>query len=382
MSQLPITSRIKRSPLLKGSPYKQTETPEASVIAAGKDKEVKKKEIIETGASENFEGEKATGKAAEDWAKQNEFCKGKPKGTPGCAGFHKFEGGGTEEITTTTTEKGDDVIAPTYSKRTGDVQTNFEGRQLGRQTKFKNRLVRQSKNKLAKAEDKMANFQKKYSKPGIDKKTGKPISTFTAPKAGEKGYKQYMKLDSKITENKNELADFEAGSSNQAEVMRSGKTIGKNYRMDEDRRDTAADQTKDERIAQVRAEQEAANNIVSNSQAENAVEVNNSVTSTETEKKPADTTQYGKYETKPTAFQMRSAFKMKAKSPAAKKLQGNQGQLPQHLQDAIKAAPESPAKLGPLAAIAGKALVGALVSKAASGSKMRSGFKMKGYGKK
>ena len=43
MSQLPITSRIKRSPLLKGSPYKQTETPEASVIAAGEDKEVKKK---------------------------------------------------------------------------------------------------------------------------------------------------------------------------------------------------------------------------------------------------------------------------------------------------------------------------------------------------
>ncbi len=49
-----------------------------------------------------------------------------------------------------------------------------------------------------------------------------------------------------------------------------------------------------------------------------------------------------------------SAFKMKAKSPAAKKLQGAQNTLPQHLQDAIKAAP----------------------------GKMRSGFKMKGYGKK
>ena len=49
-----------------------------------------------------------------------------------------------------------------------------------------------------------------------------------------------------------------------------------------------------------------------------------------------------------------SAFKMKAKSPAAKKLQGAQNTLPQHLQAAIKAAP----------------------------GKMRSGFKMKGYGKK
>jgi hypothetical protein len=49
-----------------------------------------------------------------------------------------------------------------------------------------------------------------------------------------------------------------------------------------------------------------------------------------------------------------SAFKMNPKSPATKKLQGDQGSLPQHLQAAIKAAP----------------------------GKMRSGFKMKGYGKK
>jgi hypothetical protein len=74
-----------------------------------------------------------------------------------------------------------------------------------------------------------------------------------------------------------------------------------------------------------------------------------------------------------------SAFKMKGKSPATKKLQGAQNTLPQHLQDAIKAAP---AKLGPLAAIAGKAVLGALANKAVSPGKQRSGFKMKGYGKK
>ena len=78
-----------------------------------------------------------------------------------------------------------------------------------------------------------------------------------------------------------------------------------------------------------------------------------------------------------------SAFQMKAKSPATKKLQGNQSRLPQHLQDAIRQAPESPAKLGPLAAIAGKAIIGGLVSKALSSNKMKSSsFKMKGYGKK
>ena len=40
----------------------------------------------------------------------------------------------------------------------------------------------------------------------------------------------------------------------------------------------------------------------------------------------------------------RTPFKMTTKSPLAKALKGNQGKLPQALQDAIKAAPESPAK--------------------------------------
>ena len=45
----------------------------------------------------------------------------------------------------------------------------------------------------------------------------------------------------------------------------------------------------------------------------------------------------------------KSPFKMAPKSPLTKALKGNQGKLPQHLQEAIKAAPESPAKamMGP-----------------------------------
>ena len=39
-----------------------------------------------------------------------------------------------------------------------------------------------------------------------------------------------------------------------------------------------------------------------------------------------------------------SPFKMAPKSPMLKALKGNQGKLPQQLQDAIKAAPESPSK--------------------------------------
>jgi hypothetical protein len=41
----------------------------------------------------------------------------------------------------------------------------------------------------------------------------------------------------------------------------------------------------------------------------------------------------------------KSPFKMAPKSPLTKALKGNQGKLPQHLQEAIKAAPGSPAKL-------------------------------------
>ena len=377
MSQLPITSRVKRSPLLKGSPYKQNETPKASTTAQGEDTT----EIITN----------TTTTEDPNLTSFKERCGkfgGKNSAAAAAAGCVWADDAKDPEPVTTTTEeevvvKGEDVIAPTYSKRTGDVQTNFDGRQLARQTKFKNRYVRQSKNKLAKSEDKMANFQKKYSKAGVDA-DGNPTNTFTAPKPGEKGYKQYMKLNARVTENQTELADFEQGSKNQAEVMRSGRTIGKTTRMDDDRRDTAGDQTKDERIAQVRAENAAQNQIVteSNSQAENAVKVNSNTGGGDNAVEgEADNTKYGEYKPAPAAMKP-SAFKMKAKSPAAKKLQGNQGRLPQHLQDAIKSAPESPAKLLPLAAIAGKALVGALASKAVSSNKMRSGFKMKGYGKK
>ena len=39
------------------------------------------------------------------------------------------------------------------------------------------------------------------------------------------------------------------------------------------------------------------------------------------------------------------AYKQSPRSPLAKALKGNQHKLPQHLQDAIKAAPDSPAKM-------------------------------------
>ena len=60
------------------------------------------------------------------------------------------------------------------------------------------------------------------------------------------------------------------------------------------------------------------------------------------------------------------AFKMNARSPLMKTLVGGQKNLPEGLKNAIEAAPESPAKIVPLVAMAGKAIVGSLASKAAN----------------
>jgi hypothetical protein len=361
---LPITSRVKRSAILKTSALKQTaeeiakksaqqggNLPPTSIVGAGEDREVEKTETVVTGPTEKFEGELATGKAAEEWAKQKAYCEGKPKGTPGCSGFHKFEGGGTEEITTIETVPGEDVEIQTAKKREGKVQTNFEARQLGRQTKFKNRLARQAKIKQAKNTAKGG---------GTFDEEGNYVKGTKLKGKAKRQFIKDAKLKAKAEENRRETSDFESAADNQSEVMRSGKTIGQTTRRDTDRTDTTADQTDKELIATEKARQKRL-----------AAKENNITTSGDKAIEPDS-----------LAKMKPSAYKMKAKSPATKKLQGNQNNLPQHLQDSIKAAPETPAKLGPLAAIAGKAIVGALASKAASAGKMRSGFKMKGYGKK
>ena len=363
---LPITSRVKRSAILKTSALKQTaeeiakksaqqggNLPPTSIVGEGEDKEITKTETVEAGPTEKFEGELATGKKAEEWAKQKAYCEGKPEGTPGCSGFHKFEGGGTKEVTTTSIEEGEDVETQTASKREGQVQTNFDARQLGRQTKFKNRLARQAKIKQAKNTAKGG---------GTFDEEGNYVKGTKLKGKAKRQFIKDAKLKAKAEENRRETSDFESAADNQSEVMRSGKTIGQTTRRDTDRTDTTADQTDKELIATEKARLKRERQL--------SAEENNITTSADKAIEPAPTTM------KP------SAYKMQGKSPATKKLKGNQGKLPQHLQDSIKAAPESPAKLGPLAAIAAKAVIGKVAGKLMSPGKMRSGFKMKGYGKK
>ena len=330
MGQLPITSRLKRTSFQLRAVAKQTDTPNAKVVGKGEDTT---ETITKTTTSEDPNLTSFKNKCGKYGGKNSAAA-----AADGCVWDDKAKD--PEPVTTTTEEdvvvKGEDVIADTYSKREGKVQTNFDGRQIGRGTKFKNKYVRQSKIKLGRANDRMANFQKKYMKDGV----------FTAPKAGDKGYKKYIRLEAKQTENTNELADFESGAANHAEAVRSGKSIGSTTRRDVDRQDTAGDQTPEQRLAQVRAEKRAsdaaANNIITEStgQSTQAIEApamggpKGQFDVGETEE--FDPTKFGQY----SAPNKKRGYGMKAKSVATKKLQGAQGKLPSHLQAAIKAAPE------------------------------------------
>ena len=162
------------------------------------------------------------------------------------------------------------------------------------------------------------------------------------------------------------------------EGIASGKRPGSRIKRKEDRDATTGEFTDKEQTEMGARRQEiAAASGMTTSQAAGAVNVNVNPFSQSLDSAKAIAEEGLNY--KSGGY---TPFKMKGKSPAAKTLKGNQGKLPQHLQDSIKAAPESPAKLGPLAAIAAKAVIGKVAGKLMSPGKMKSSFKMKGYGKK
>ena len=356
--QKPITSRIKRSPLLKYSPAKQTEDGNVEAIGSqnikGKDKKV---EVTETRRKQsdidfekncyNADGSRATDKEGCKWADT--------EGTETPSS--------TETITTTKIEPGEDktVDAKLYRKDYQDVKEPWEVRRSNRAAKVAGRSQRRAQNKADKVARQLAKLEEK----------------------GVTSGRKYDNLKAKETETTQELENMKQGSLNVAEGRKSGKLAGSRVRRTEDVVKTMGDYESDDAAQvrmQARQKEIAAQSGMTTGQAAGAVEAGQTAfsgaleTAKELGKLDYEAGQYTQGITmKP------SAFKMKGKSPAAKKLQGNQGKLPQHLQDAIKAAPT---KLGPLAAIAGKAVLGALANKAASPGKQRSGFKMKGYGKK
>lgn len=322
MGQLPITSRLKRLP----SVLKAADTPKAKTVKKGNDTT---KTITVPGVAGTENLDKLNAGKIDKGPGYKPPAAERARANAEVAAAEAADVAAAKPTQKNIVVKGEDVIADTYSKRTGTVQTNFDGRQIGRATKFKNKYVRQSQNKLARADDRMAKFQKKYMVAGVDA-DGKPNSTFKAPKAGDKGYKKYKRLESKQTENTNELADFKAGAANQAEAVRSGKSIGSTTRRDVDRQDTAGDQSKEERIAQVTAEKRASDAATkggittSNSQSAGAITSTTPATGGPKDQfnvgelEGFDPTKFGEY-TATTSPNNKRGYAMKGKNPAPAK---------------------------------------------------------------
>lgn len=331
---LPITSRIKRSPLL------QTAT-----TVGGK-----------KGEDKNIKGKKGTPKRTEKEAYE---LRGPKYKDMDFAAYQKVMRNDPLYGTSGTPDQPDKVVKgkdtsfeePLYASEEYDVFQPTETRASSRAIKKEQRDIRRAKIKAA-------------------KKAG----TLTPELR-----KQY-----KAEEAAAELEEFQAQATRQKKARASGKApgAGRVYAGEREMGRSELGVEGQKELAARKANIITETSTPPETSAADEIEITPVTVSNTQESTPeaTDATEYGKYSA-PTKMKS-SAYKMKAKSPAAKKLQGNQNKLPQHLQDAIKAAPESPAKFAPLAAIAGKALIGAAVNKLASSNKMRSGFKMKGYGKK
>jgi len=314
MGQLPITSRLKRVP----SVLKAAGTPKAKVIKKGSNTT---ETITVPGVAGTENLDKLNAGKIDKGAGYEPPAAETARANAEVAAAKAADIAAAKPTQKNIVVKGDDVIADTYSKRTGDVLTNFDGRQKGRATKFTNKYVRQSQNKLARADDRMAKFKNKNMKDGV----------FTAPEAGQKGFKKYSRLKNKQTENTNELADFKVGASNQAESMRTGKKIGSsNVRRDVDRQDTAGDQSPEQRLAQVTAEKRASDAAAeggittSNSQAAGAITSTTPATGGPKDQfnvgelEGFDPTKFGQYSAT-TSPNNKRGYAMKGKNPAPAK---------------------------------------------------------------
>ncbi len=335
--QKPITSRVKRSPLLKYSPAKQTGNGNVEAIGS----QITEGEDITTitgggtgsteglpSSKEEFKNPKVPGQTWEEFTSAECGSPGKPFGSGMCKDVDPPE-------STTKKGEGKTVDAKLYRKDYQDVKEPWEVRRSNRAAKVQGRAQRRAQNKSDKVARQLAKLSDDERKPGN---------------------KKYDRLMAKQTETTQELENMKTGSENVAEGRRSGRLAGTTVRRTKDKVKTAGDYEDPDQIKQAARRQEiAAASNMTTSQAAGAVEANQTPfsgmmdTAKELGKLDYEVGQYT------TGMPMKpSAFKMKAKSPAAKKLQGAQNTLPQHLQAAIKAAP----------------------------GKMRSGFKMKGYGKK
>jgi len=315
---LPITSRVKRSPLLQT----KNEIATGSKVTPGKDKEI---EVTET-KKKDYVG------AANDACSAEYIAK---NGRAKCDEYEALpqsvkDDANTETITTTKIEPGEDKVVDVDLKRK-QYQDVMEGPWEQRRILRQGRMVGRQKNR----------YKRKLEKYGTFDADGK----FTQ----KDGLSQ--KQQRKSMQFQEGLSRTEEARKRTDEGIASGKRPGSRIKRKEDRDATTGEFTDKEQIEMGARRQEiaAAANITT-SQAEGAVNVNANPFSQSLDSAKAIAEEGLNY--KSGGY---TPFKMKGKSPA---------------------------KLGPLAAIAAKAVVGKVAGKLMSPGKMRSGFKMKGYGKR
>ena len=322
MKNLPITSRVKRSPLLEtNGPGDKNKKATASKTSKEPDKietkEVKRKptgvsygEAYKNADKSKYPTFEAFKKAAEDWNAKNS----------------------TTTETTIIPGKSEKVETDLYAKQEQDVMQPWEVRQQSRATK-------KSEKDLRRAKIREGNLQAKFDK-------------------AESGSAKKRRLQAKLEEQKNRKKAFQSRSDRQQEAQESGKKAGSTIRRADDRLKTRGEFSDAEQLAMAAGTYSPGN-----------VAKENNIVTSDTAVPEVKTTMVDAFSGDPVedkssspAGMKPSAFKMYGKSPAVKTLQGNQNKLPQQLKAAIKAAP-SKMMSNPI--------------------KMKSsGFKMKGYGKK
>ena len=307
MSNLPITSRIKRSPLL--IEYIDPENPNVTVggVTKGPDK------IVTTTKTKDFnkewDKEKAGGLTYAEWIK-------KPGNKEKEDAFVKSQ----QETTTTTTPGETTTWEGTIKEETkGDVFQPWETRQMSRSIKKEQRDIRRAKIKEARANGTLTPEQRKQFKSEEAK--------------AEKEEFQAMADRAKAARGSGKKGGSEDVTTGQTDKLQGKLTKEQQEKMlaEKAARDAGVITAKKEEQKKISEEGEAG-------------------WAADDEARKNKTGIYAPKDKSDSGAKMKpSAFKMYAKSPATKKLQGAQNKLPQHLQDAIKAAPgkmKAPLKKG------------------------------------
>ena len=329
----PITSRIKRSPLFSYGESPAKQTAKGGSTTKGDDKEIIEKKEVRTQESKDFEakcynkdGSRKRGVAGCKWA--DEEGTESPKET--------------EIVETKKTVEGDKKDIEFDVMKMKSQGTMLEPWEISRQRRSSD-----------KANKEISSAQRKMSKYG----------SFSIGEDGKKTFKRNEGLSQRqLRKLEKAQSELEIGRNLQTNVRtgtRKGVKAGASFDRGQ-RKELLGERTEEQQKAQAertarieanRAESELEGK--SSGQAGGAIDVGAvnpfaGFGNISTPPLVTPTVNYMDLLKSPTNMN-KKGYKQKAKSPAAKALKGGQNKLPQHLQDAIKAAPgkmKSPMKSG------------------------------------